>query len=329
MSRRSLSSACLCVTLLASGTAAAQDPRPDDPGFVAPQAANLQANGHYGSSPFSPPEQDDSTFTVDRAPGLDTGCTFRSGGPLRFEVLVDRALEQPSDLQLLKARGLISEKATLRVPAYDIDFSGGGGVYAPERDQVYFNGRLVPEQYLTGDNGIWKLNAFQVPIEWVEFRQAGSGTEPGRNQIEIRIDTANTEEVWCTSVDWAALSFRAVRPVVMAHGILSDSSIWNVLWVPELRSLGIPAHAMVNPDMGALDSIGNNAGKIAAGRRGERALGRRQSQSGDPQQGRPGFATLRRRQQFGRETAATRHTECRQSAGGCGARHFGGLVWTA
>lgn len=266
MSFRSLITTCFGMTVLLSGTVAAQDPRPGEPDFAAPQPMRIQSTGHYGSSPFAPPKRNDSTFVVDQGPGLDTGCTFRSGGPLRFEILVDRALENASDVSKLKEQGLISDKATIRMPAYDIDFDGGGGSYAPERNRVFFNGRVVPEEFLTGANNIWKLNAFQVPIEWVKFREAGSGiANPGRNEIEIRIDTANTEEVWCTSVDWASLSFRAVRPAVMAHGILSNSSIWNSLWVPRLRELGIQAVQYgINPDMGALDSIGNNAAKIAA-----------------------------------------------------------------
>src|SRR5882672_4297998 len=34
------------------------------------------------SSPFAPPEVSDTDFVADCAGGLDTGCTFRDGGPL-------------------------------------------------------------------------------------------------------------------------------------------------------------------------------------------------------------------------------------------------------
>lgn len=256
----SMAAALLC------GTAVAGDPRPGEPGYVdvAPARATLQSLGHVGSSPFNPPEQDDATFVVDTGPGLDTGCTFRSGGPLRFEILVDRAFEI-ADLDRLKQAGLVSDKAIVRVPAYDIDFDGGDGTRAPERDRVYFNGHAVPEEFLTGGDGIWKLNTFQVPIEWVNFRQPGSGVaDPGRNEVQIDIDTANTEEVWCTAIDWASLSFRAVRPVVMAHGILSDNSVWEAAWVRNLEAAGVPVSSDINPNMGNLDSIQNNAAKIAA-----------------------------------------------------------------
>ncbi len=252
-----------CVALLSSA-AYARDPRPGEPDYVpiGPSAKAL-SSGHIGRSPFNPPEASDSTFVVDTGwSGLDTACTFRSGGPLVFQVQVDRAFAS-EDVQRLKEEGLISEYATLRMPAFDVDIDYGGSDYAPEADRVFFNGNLVPEEFLSGANGVWKLNAFQVPIEWVNFRSIGS-TVPGRNEVRIDIDTANAEEVWCTSIDWAALSFSAVRPVVFAHGILSDSSVWNSIWVPELSNLGVPVDAAINPSMGNLDSIQNNAGKIAA-----------------------------------------------------------------
>ena len=122
----------------------------------------------------------------------------------------------------------------------------------------------MPEEFLTGGDGIWKLNTFQVPIEWVNFREAGAGTaDPGRNEVRIDIDTANTQEVWCTAIDWAALSFRAKRPVVMAHGILSDNSVWEPVWMTSLRTAGVPVSSEINPSMGWFHSIQSNAAKIA------------------------------------------------------------------
>lgn len=253
-------------TLLCSA-AIARDPRPGEPDYVdiAPPVSTASVGAtRAGSSPFNPPEESDTTFVVDSGGGLDTGCTFRSGGPLRFEVLVDRAFSA-ADIDRLKQSGKISDRAVLRMPAYDIDFDGGGSSYAPERDRVYFNDRPVPEEFLTGGNGIWKLNTFQVPIEWVRFREPGAGiAEPGRNEVRIDIDTANSEEVWCTAIDWAALSFEAVRPVVMAHGILSDNSVWRDVWVPSLQAAGVPVSDDINPSMGMLDSIQNNAAKIGS-----------------------------------------------------------------
>jgi uncharacterized repeat protein (TIGR01451 family) len=106
-----------------------------------------------------------------------------------------------------------------------------------------------------------------VPIEWVNFPADPGpfGTiVPADNTVQIDIDTANSQLVWCTAIDWAALTFRVARPVVMAHGILSDGGAWNkpsFSWVNKLNSLGIPNSNRLN--MGNLDSIQNNAGKIA------------------------------------------------------------------
>ncbi len=252
------------VTTLLCGAATARDPRPGEPGYVdiAPKPTiSALATARVGSSPFNPPDATDTSFVVDAGSGLDTGCTFRSGGPLRIQLPVDRAFT-PDDIGRLRQNGLISEKAIIRMPAYDIDFSGGGSQYQPERDRVYFNGRPVPEEFLTGGDGIWKLNTFQVPIEWVNFRAPGEGTTPGQNEIRIDIDTANSEEVWCTAIDWTALTFSAVRPVVMAHGILSDNSVWRDVWVSNLQASGVPVSNDINPSMGNLDSIQSNAGKI-------------------------------------------------------------------
>jgi hypothetical protein len=128
---------------------------------------------------------------------------------------------------------------------------------------VFFNGHLVPTEFLTGSNNVWKLNAFEVPIDWVRFPSdpgAGNTPTPMANTVRIDIDVANSQEVWCTAIDWAALSFEVARPVVMAHGIISRGSVWAPIWVANLNTLGIPNSNRL--DMGALDSIGNNAGKI-------------------------------------------------------------------
>lgn len=41
----------------------------------------------YGSAPTGLSPRDDENFVVDQASGgLDTGCTFRGSGPLKFKV---------------------------------------------------------------------------------------------------------------------------------------------------------------------------------------------------------------------------------------------------
>lgn len=218
------------------------------------------------TSPFTPPEANDSTFVTDCANGiLDTGCTFRDGSPLVFTIKIGRVI---GDKAKLKAAGLIPDTITLQMPAFDVDFFGGGGIFNPERDRVSINGHVVPGEFLQGDNNVWRLNEFSIPIEWVNFPEdpgLGKKVTAVDNTIRIDIDTANTELVWCTSIDWAAIHIDVPRPVVFVHGILSQGSAWDkpeFSWVKQLNSLGIPNRNDL--DIGALDSIQNNAAKIAA-----------------------------------------------------------------
>src|SRR5262245_23433537 len=61
-----------------------QDIRDSASKHVAPtprRKVNTTADPSCPSSPFAPPETNDTTFVTDCGGGLDTGCTFRSGGP--------------------------------------------------------------------------------------------------------------------------------------------------------------------------------------------------------------------------------------------------------
>ncbi|MGB9180949.1 MAG: hypothetical protein WCB68_17080, partial [Pyrinomonadaceae bacterium] len=248
-----------------------RDPRPEKDERRADRAVSRmqdnapQANQSCASSPFSPPKENDTTFVIDCGSGLDTGCTYRNGGPLVFTIKVDRVV---GNVQKLKDNHLISENATLQMPAFDVDYFGGGQGFNPERDRVTFNGHVVPTEFLRGDNNIWILNEFSVPIEWVNFPAdpgRGNSVTPADNTIRIDIDTANSDLVWCTSIDWAALKFQVVRPIVMVHGIFSSGDAWNKAgfsWKNKLDSLGILNNGTAL-SMGYLDSIGSNAGKIA------------------------------------------------------------------
>jgi hypothetical protein len=148
------------------------------------------------------------------------------------------------------------------MPAYDVDFDGAPG-YNPERDRVYFNDHLVPTEFLTGENNVWKLNSFNIPIEWINFPSdpgEGNSITNATNTITIEIDTANSDEIWCTAIDWATLNIQVTQPVFTVHGILSGSGTWNATWKPKIEELGLPYASI---DMGNLDSIQNNAGKIS------------------------------------------------------------------
>ncbi|TDR46744.1 hypothetical protein DFR29_103280 [Tahibacter aquaticus] len=250
------------LALLFATPVVAGDPRPGEPGYQAYAPPKQNSVRHVGNSPFTPPQSSDLRYVVDTAPGLDTGCVFRDAGPLIFDIPVDRAV---GNLAQLRAKGLISETVLLSMPAYDVDFTGDAGPGRfPERNRVVFNGHVVPGEFLKGANGVWRQNTFRVPVEWVRFPAdpgQGGSVATELNRVEVHIDVLNTDLVWCTEIDWAALELeKAVRPVVGVHGIFSGGYIWDALWVPRLAAFGVP---MTHLNLGALGGISANAAQIA------------------------------------------------------------------
>jgi hypothetical protein len=250
------------LVLVFSSIASSQDRR--EPGH-----ARRIAGPTSTTSPFTPPEANDYTFVINDGPGLDTGCSFRSDGPLRITLPIGRVL---GEIAKLRANGLVPATVRLEFPAFDVDSAGAPGV-PPERDRVTFIGKdnvahVVPGEFTTGINDEWIKQRFNIPIEWLNLPNdpGEHGTvSPANNEIRIDIDTASgADENWCTAVDWVTITIDPIppRPWIGAHGIFSNSGIWNTLWVPRIKDLGIPAAA--GPDMGRLDTIGNNAAKISA-----------------------------------------------------------------
>ena len=191
------------------------------------KTSNLSVNAAAAvrSSPFDPPEDSDHSFSVDAGPGLDTGCSFRSDGPLVFNIEIKRYVGELNpdgtlrDAAALIAAGVISPKVKLFMPGFDVDSNANIPGIAPERDRISLNGE--PIGFLDGENNQWVLNSFEVDVRKIKFASRGSnGSEPvgGVNQIRIDIDTANTQEAWCTSVDWGVGSFRAMSPIILIHG---------------------------------------------------------------------------------------------------------------
>ena len=215
------------------------------------------------SSPFPAPEASDSLFVINNAPYLDTGCLFRSEGPIVVNLEVPRVIGQSGlSIDALIARGIIAEDAELILPAFDVDYDGGGSSSNPERDRISFNGHPLDPPFLMGADGVWRLNSFRVNVRDILFPQDpgfGGKAKPQINTIQVDIDTANSTEVWCTAIDWIALRIEVVRPVAFFHGILSHATIWNNLWEPTLTSRGFLTD---KEELGALDSIENNATKI-------------------------------------------------------------------
>ncbi|MCO5204717.1 MAG: hypothetical protein M9928_06785 [Anaerolineae bacterium] len=252
---------------------AAEATRAQSPSF--PTATELSQRGNdnqhtaLSSSPFTPPDASDSLFVVDYGGGLDTGCTFADGSPLEIELNVTRYVgEVDGDGYLVNPNqlindGILAPTITVMMPAYDIDYVSPDPDIPPERDLVQFNTSSLG--FLTGSNNVWKLNTFQIPIDEIKFPEAAprnASITPRTNLITVDIDILGGG--WCTAIDWVAIKPAssdglAWRPVLFAHGIFSNGSIWSNIWRPNLDALNIKNHAI---DMGACDSIQNNSAEI-------------------------------------------------------------------
>lgn len=230
------------------------------------------------SSPIPTPTPTDTLFVADEGGGLDTDCTFRSEGSLKFTVSIGRyvgAVNGDGSLvnpQTLVSNGVVSATATLMMPAYDVDFNAQPEFpFFPERDRILFNGHPVGDldagAYLTGENQRWRMNCITVPIEYVHFAQRGPhGGEPtpGQNEIEILIDQANVFsgfDIWCTAIDWAAIKFDAIAPVVMIHGNGESGAFWDDKgFTAPFQQAGVPYdNSISNPT----DFIVKNAEKLS------------------------------------------------------------------
>ncbi len=217
----------------------------------------------FTSSPITPRTPTDSRFINNEGQGLDTGCTYRSGGPLVITVPVERVTSMVAiggklvDPAGAVRNGVVSQYATLRLPAYDIDMAGS----PPEVDRVFFNGVEIGQ--LTGADGQWKLNEFRIPIELVRFgrERIGGLPDPGLNKIEIRIDQASPsgQQNWCTAVDWVELSFKAMAPVIMIHGNNSNSEFFRTFnFVEPFIAKALPYDASINLPTTDIETNGRN-----------------------------------------------------------------------
>lgn len=180
------------------------------------------------TSPFTPPSEKLGTYVINSGAGLDSGCTFRGGGPLLIKLKVP-AIVNPKEIdsngklvnpQKLVNNGILSAKATIRFPVYDIDDKAvTDGTYAPEIDRISFNGQF--KKTLEGFNNTWTDDSLVIPIEELKFGQD--------NELRVDIDTGNVGngEYWCMAVDWVAIEFEATAPYVLAHGISADASSWD------------------------------------------------------------------------------------------------------
>lgn len=170
------------------------------------------------TSPFQPPEEKLGVYVINAGSGLDTGCTFRSGGPLLINIDVPVVVGDTQingqgklvDADMLVSRGIIGRTATINFPVFDIDSDAVvEPPLQPELNHVSFNG--TNKGTLEGSNNIWTNAAIQVDVSELKFGVA--------NQLRIDIDTANSREAWCMAVDWVSIEFDVALPYVLAHGI--------------------------------------------------------------------------------------------------------------
>jgi len=226
---------------------------------------------------YPTPTPTDSQFVYD-TPYPPGHCQFRSEGSLKFTVPITRYVGQTNgegkltNPEGLISNGIINRNVTLTMPAYDVDYSTVTfPPDQPERDRVLFNGEFIGDLggdgYLDGENNRWRMNTFNVPVSAVKFAQRdpnGGPPTPGLNEIEILIDQgniANNKELWCTSIDWAAIKVKALYPVVMLHGNGESGTFWNRLgFTGPLVAAGIPIDISVS---NGTHSIATNAGQLA------------------------------------------------------------------
>jgi triacylglycerol lipase len=256
----------VAAVLLFSSSLAAQDPRGHSSQPHANRFSKATNAAHVGAFD-APPDEDDTVFVTDTGPGLDTDCTYREGGPITIRIPVKRYAGEVGFNETLRyademvSSGLISATAKLSIPAWDVDVDYCCQI-PPEIDKVYFNDQYIGN--LSGTGGYWKLNEFNIPINKVKFPSIGfGGSAIAYNTVRIDIDTASPgESKWCTAVDWAALEFKAIAPVVLIHGTNASHTTWDGPFLDYLMSKHVPLDHMI--DLEANGSILNNAALLSS-----------------------------------------------------------------
>lgn len=218
----------LSVLLFSSSLVSAED---------IPDSHELRTFSMRSQSPgIAPPQEELGVYVVDSGPGLDTGCTFSSGGPLIISlpvplvvspnVLISDGRINPSKLATIQQKGVIGSNARISMPVFDIDSNANVNNIAPEIDIVSFNGKSLGT--LQGADNRWTDTNLQVDIGDIKFGQ--------NNEIRVDIDTGNTGNKWCMSVDWVSIEFDIAIPVVLAHGIAAQSDTWDDATAPGVLS---------------------------------------------------------------------------------------------
>ncbi len=207
---------------------------------------------HRGNSPwsFTSVAEPSSRFVVNDSDSMTIDVyLLRSEGPIVIDVKTRRYIG-PTDasgyllnVAGLRARGIVSDTATIAVPAYDVDettppnadcdLDGTVDILKSEVDELFLNGEKIGT--LTGSNNRWLQNSFSVPIGKLKFP-----SQPGHtatNQFRLDIDVGNRNVMlssgrvgcdrWAVTIDWIGIKYEASSPVVMVHGIRSSGEAFG------------------------------------------------------------------------------------------------------
>lgn len=201
------------------------------------------------------PKKTDSKFVSDTGGDLDT--TKPAGSRLSFTIKIDRVVgETDNDGKLLNVQqlidnGVVSEFVTLELSAFDIDsdFAENPECTPRERDRIMINGENISgnstEVFLTGTTDKWKKFTYKIPARLIRFGKWTcdqgncSWQGEGENNIDIDVSTAAPQPFqcfplggptitvnWKAKVDWGAISFKALYPVILIHGYSSSGEFW-------------------------------------------------------------------------------------------------------
>ncbi|MDE2368302.1 MAG: hypothetical protein KGN16_04965 [Burkholderiales bacterium] len=211
------------------------------------------------SSPFPPPAQDMGKYVINSGSGLDTGCTFRSGGPLLIRFAVpspvnetqlnaDGTLKDPGGMVAAK---VVGQRAKISFPVYDVDDKAvTDGTYAPEIDYLSWNGQYI--KTLAGFNNTWVNDSFEVDISQVKFYVPGKTNVVNEFRVDIDQGNIGNGEYWCTAIDWVGIEYDAAFPFVLAHGISAGATTWDPADSPgvldELNKRGVVYTRFSTPD---------------------------------------------------------------------------------
>jgi len=198
-------------------------------------------------SKVEPPPANDHTFVINEDPHLDG--PLRYGNSLVISIPITRYTgktknngvvgqdELLTDAQALVNAGYLSAYAEVQIMAYDVDpeeldlVSYVGSVMTAPNVKNLPDDRGVP--HLRGENNKWALCSFQIPIEKLQFPKAPgtNGQLPtaatGYIRIEIDSRAGGNPAKWCSAVDWVAVSFKTMSPIVLVHGINESGHIFQ------------------------------------------------------------------------------------------------------